>query len=217
MALPRLWITNRVVLGLVAILALTGFWEFKWKPQYRGYYVKGVQLYHSGKYLEAEDAFSQAYNIEPNAMDVILMEGWTNLKLNRVEVARYYFDRALRIDSGSDEANIGMSFVKLESGRGELNPVALSRILETRKNDPDVLFLLATWFDKQARYSEAARLYCGLLTDKTYASPARLAIARISALPGSGDVPQSCRQGAPQISSPRSSTLGSSASGSSAR
>src|SRR5437588_2127923 len=206
MARRRLWITNRVLLGLVAILVFTGFWEFKWKPQYRGYYVKGVQLYQSGKYLQAEDEFSQAYNIEPNAMDVILMEGWTNLKLNRVEVARYYFERAIRIDSGNDEANIGMSFVALESGRGELNPLLLSRILESRKNDPDVRYLLAASLEKQARYAEAAQLYCGLFTDKNYGATAHSAIEKIGSFPGFNAVPHSCGGAGPLSRSPKSST-----------
>lgn len=189
MAHRRLWITNRVVLGLAAFLILAALWEFKWKPQYRGFYDEGVRLYRSGQYLRALDKFGAAYGIAPNAMDVIIMEGWTNLKLNRLEEARYYFDRALRIDPRTEEAQIGRSFVALESGRGELDPALLSRILKGRKNDPNVMILLAGAEERQGDYFHAAEIYNRLLTDPGYGQAARFAMENIFGLHGFDDAP----------------------------
>jgi len=191
MARRRLWITNRVFLGLAAFLILAALWEFKWKPQYHGFYEEGVRLYKSGQYLRAQDAFNTAYAIAPNAVDVIIMEGWTNLKLNRLEEARYYFDRAIRIDPRTEEAQIGMSFVALESGRGELDPALLSRILKGRQNDPNIMILLAGAEERQADYFQAAEIYNRLLADQDYGQAARFALENIFGLRGFNDAPSS--------------------------
>ena len=191
MARRRLWVFNRVVLGLVAFLLLAAAWEFNWKPQYRGFYEEGVRLYKSGQYLRAQDAFSTAYGIAPNAVDVIIMEGWTNLKLNRLEEARYYFDRAIRIDPRTEEAQIGMSFVALETGRGELDPALLNSILKGRKSDPNVMILLAGAQERLADYFQAAEIYNRLLADKDYGRAARFAMDNIFGLRGFNDAPPS--------------------------
>jgi len=187
----RMWLLNRVVLGLIAFFTLAALWEFKWKPQYRGFYEDGVRLYKSGQYLRALDAFNTAYGIAPNAVDVIIMQGWTNLKLNRLEEARYYFDRAIRIDPRTEEAQIGMSFVALETGRGEMDPALLSRILKGRKNDPNVMILVAGAEERQADYFQASQIYSQLLSDKDYGQAARFAMDNIFGLRGFNDAPPS--------------------------
>jgi tetratricopeptide (TPR) repeat protein len=187
MARRRFWFTNRVVLGLTAFLILTALWEFKWRPQYRGDYEEGVRLYESGKYLQAENAFDQAYRIAPNALGVIIMEGWTHLKLNRLEEARFYFNRAVRIDPRSEEAQLGLSFVALETGRGELDPALLARILQSRKDDSNVMILLAGAQERLGNYFQAAEIYSRLQTDKDYGETARLALQNIFGLSGFKD------------------------------
>ena len=40
----RFWrlATNRVIVGMVVFFVLVGFWQFRWKPQYRPFYEVGI-------------------------------------------------------------------------------------------------------------------------------------------------------------------------------
>src|ERR1041384_8223099 len=160
----RFWFTNRVVVGVVVFLVLVGFWEFKWKPQYRPYYENGIALYQKGDYKQALTQFQRAYEIVPNATDVLLMLGWTNLKLNRFEEARYYFDRTLKIDSRVEEAQIGDSFVALETGRGKIDPDVIIGILKGRPRDANLQILAAAAISQAGDNLKAADIYRLLLT-----------------------------------------------------
>src|SRR3954470_8746365 len=180
----RQWFTNRVVIGMVLFFVIMAMWEFKWKPQYRPFYENGVAAYQKGDYRTALTELNRAYAVAPNALDVIVMLGWTNLKLNHYEDARFYFGRALRIDPRTEEAQIGSSFVALETGRGRIDPKIISKILETRKGDPNVLILTAAALGQEGEYRQAAQIYRGLLDDKDYGHAARIAYNLIYGLDG---------------------------------
>jgi len=175
----RWFFGNRVFLGMLLFFILIALWEFHWKPQYRPFYEQGVALYQSGQYLPALRQFTRAYEISPNAVDVIIMMGWTNLKLKRWEEARFYFTRALRIDPRLEEAQMGASFVALETGRGKLDPQLLSKLLGRRQSDPNVMILAAGALQQEGQYLAAAALYRRLEHDKNYGTAARLALATI--------------------------------------
>ncbi len=178
------WFTNRVLVGMAVFFVLIGMWEFRWKPQYRPYYDKGISLYHAGSYGEALNQFQTAYQIDHNAVDVIIMMGWTNLKLKRWEEARYYFDRAIKIDPRLEEAQMGASFVALETGRGKLDPALLEKLLGNRKGDPNLLILTAGALEQEGEYLEAAKIYRGLEKDSSYGRAATVAYQRIYGLEG---------------------------------
>jgi len=180
----KFWLTNRVLIGAVLFFALVGFWEFRWKPQYRPYYVEGVSYYQGGKYLKAIKAFQSAYAIAPNSLDVIVMMGWANLKLKHFEDARYYFDRAIRIDPRTDEAQIGAAFVALETGRGQFDPQVLKRLIERMGNEPSVRILQANALRQEGRNLEAAQIYRKLLQDGDYGQASQVALDEIFGLQG---------------------------------
>jgi tetratricopeptide (TPR) repeat protein len=183
----RPWFLNRVVLGLIAMFVLVGFREFKWKPQYRSYYEDAIRLYQSGNYREAQQQLDKAYNIAPNAVDVIVMEGWAHLKQNQLEDARFYFTRAVRIDPRTEEAQIGLAFVALETGRGELDPKLLANIVNERKGDANVSILLAGALERQGSYFAAQQIYDRLLSNKDYSAAAQLELQNIFGLRGFSD------------------------------
>ena len=184
MKLYRFWLTNRVLIGMVIFFVGVGLWEFKWKPQYRPYYEAGITDYQRGDFVGALDQFKKAYDIAPNALDVIVMSGWANLKLKRFEEARFYFNRALKIDPRTEEAQLGASFVALETGRGKIDPAVINRILATRKGDPNVLILAAAALEQEGEYPKAAQVYRSLLTDKNYGHAAQVEYNRIYGLDG---------------------------------
>jgi tetratricopeptide (TPR) repeat protein len=182
-----MWFTNRVYLGIVIFLVLVGMWEFKWKPQYRPYYEQGVRYYQAGRYMEALAQFDHAYAIAPNSLDVVMMEGWTNLKLNRFDDARVYFDRVLKIDSRVEEAQIGSAFVAMETGRGKLDYRILAKYLGKRVSDPNVAILVAGALLQDGRTFEAAEMFKRLENDPSYGESAKTAWERIFGLEGTTD------------------------------
>jgi Tfp pilus assembly protein PilF len=170
------WFTNRVVLGVLAIFILVGFWEFKWKPQYRELYEQSIKNYNAQDYPAALRDIERAYDISPNAVDVIVLRGYILLKTHHFEEARFYFDRALRIDPRTEEATIGDAFVTIETGRGHLDTAALNSILKNRQGDPNVRIVVAGALRQDGRFFEAAQMYRGLLNDKSYGNSAKAAL-----------------------------------------
>lgn len=167
---------NRVWMGLLIFLIGVGVYEFKWKPQYKPLYEKGIKFYHDGQYNNALDTLQQAYSVAPNATDVSMMLGWTELKLRHYEEARYFFGRTLKIDPENDEARIGNAFVAVETGRGELDPDLLKRILEKRKTDPNVRVLVAAALANSGHGYQAAGMYRSMVHDPHYGATARAAL-----------------------------------------
>ncbi len=183
------WATNRVVLGVSLFLVGVGFWEFKWKPQYRPYYEQGVAEYQHGHYPAALREMSRAYNIAPNSTDVIMMMGWVNLKLKRYYEANYYFQRVLKIDAGAEEAEMGEAFVTLESGQGKSSSAMMEKIFALRQHDPNVRILEAGALTREGKNWQAAAIYRELSYDKSYGRAARAALANMFGLSGFDDPP----------------------------
>lgn len=180
-------LTNRVILGMLIFFIAVAFWVFRVRAQYQPLYKEGVVDYQKGQYSDALEKFTQAYNISPNAQDVILMMGWTNLKLRRLEEAGYYFNRALAIDPKTEEARLGVGFVALETGRGTMDVTVLSDLLQRRRNDPSVKLLVAGALVRIGRPMEAAVLYKELRDDKDYGRAAQAALDDMFGLAGSSD------------------------------
>jgi tetratricopeptide (TPR) repeat protein len=183
------WWLNRLFVGLFVFLVLVGFWQFKWKPQYRPYYENGVRAYQNGDYHFALYQMDQAYRIAPNAVDVIMMEGWINLKMKRYEEARMFFDRVLRIDPRVEEARMGAAFVALDTGRGTIDYLTLAKYLGKRSSDPNVAILVAHALAHDGKNREAADIYLKLQYDKNYGKAANIALRDILGLEGFSDDP----------------------------
>ncbi len=194
----RFWFTNRVIWGLLIFLAAVGVWEFKYKPQYRPYYEEGVKRYQAGDYLGSLQQFQRASDIAPNSTDVLLMLGWSNLKLHRFEVARYYFERTLQIDPRITEARIGYSFVVLETGRGSLDVSALSRVLADRPKDANIQIVAAGALVEQGQNQQAIQMYQALLASSDYHRAADTALRALYGLGENEPIPS----GLPPINKP---------------
>lgn len=172
----KFWLTNRVLIGMALFFTVMGFWEFKWKPQYRPFYENGVAQYQRVDYQRALIEFQNAYRIAPNSLDVIMMLGWANLKLHHFEEARFYFDRAIRIDPRTDEAQIGAAFVALETGRGQFDPKVLRHLMGKRGGEPSVRILAANALREDGKNMEAAQIYRDLLNNRDYGKASQAAI-----------------------------------------
>lgn len=180
-------LTNRVILGMLIFFIAVAFWVFRVRQQYQPLYKEGVADYQQGQYTDALDKFTRAYGISPNAQDVILMMGWTNLKLRRFVEAGYYFNRALAIDSRNEEARLGAGFVALETGQGTLDVRVLDELRRRRPNDPSVKLLVAGALVRLGRDMEASVLFKELRDDKDYGTAAQAALDDMFGLAGSTD------------------------------
>jgi hypothetical protein len=116
------------------------------------------------------------------------MLGWAHYKVNHFEDARFFFDRALRINPRTEEAQLGSAFVALETGRGTLDVDLIREYLGNRGGDPGVRILSAGALVKDGRQFEAAAIYRDLVNDKDYGTAARLAIDEMFGLRGTADV-----------------------------
>jgi len=180
-------LTNRVILGVLVIFIGVGVWEFHFKPQYKPFYEDAVRDYQHGEYLQALPKIEKAYDIAPNALDVVIMRGWILLKLNRFEEARIFFDRAIRLDPRAEEAQIGAGFVAIETGRGTINPSLIEKIMGNRRGDPGVRMVAAAALEQSGQNLRAAELYRSLLDDKSYGSSARIALEDMYGMRGFDD------------------------------
>ncbi len=133
----RSWWRNRVLLGVAVFLCAIGAWEFRLKPQFRPMYERGVVLYRAGQLENALREFGEAYAVSPNQVEVILMVGWTNLKLRRLEESRYYFARAQRLSPYNNEAQVGAVLVEWNSGRA-VDRAKAKRLAAKFPNDADL-------------------------------------------------------------------------------
>ncbi len=180
-------LTNRVILGMLIFFIAVAFWVFRLRAQYQPLYKEGVVDYQQGQYNDALEKFNRAYNISPNALDVILMMGWTNLKLHRFEEASYYFDRALKIDPKTEEARLGAGFVALETGRGTMDERVLSDLLARDPKNPSKKLLVAGALVRLGKGLQAAALYKQLRYDKDYGKAAQAALDDMFGLLGFND------------------------------
>ena len=137
----RSWWRNRVVIGLAVFLCAVGAWDFHFKPQFRPMYERGVVLYRGAQYEDALREFAEAYRVASNEPEVIVMLGWTNLKLRRYEEARFYFQRARRLDPRNDEGQLGMAFLAWHSGQ-HLDVNKVEKLAARHRDDADVRAML---------------------------------------------------------------------------
>ncbi len=142
------WTKNRVVLGMAAFFLAIGVWQAH-KEKFRPMYEEGIRLYQRARYVEALREFERAYALAPNQAEVIVMVGWSNLKLRRYEEARFYFKRACRIEPRNAEAQLGAAFVDWRAGR-PLDARKLERLAARYPGDEEVQALVEA-AKKQAR------------------------------------------------------------------
>lgn len=184
------WLTNRVILGVVVILVVIWVYQFKLKPQYRPHYEQGIALYNASEYDNARRSLERAYEIAPNAVDVILMLGWTNFKLGNYEVARFYFDRVLKIEPDTEEAQIGAAFVAMETGAGDIDSRLVEKALaKSGGGDPNLRILAAAALSSRGDHFRAAQIYQELENDSSYGTAAKAALADMFGLQGFNDKP----------------------------
>src|ERR1700675_2681204 len=104
---------NRVWIAIVLVFVGAAYYELRLKPQSRPLYESALVLYDKGDYIASLRELSSAYQIEPNSTDILVLIGWNELKLGRLNEAQANFSRASRLNPSLVEARLGLDYVAL--------------------------------------------------------------------------------------------------------
>jgi len=107
---------NRIWVAILLIILGAAYYELKLKPQSRPLYESALSFYDKGDYVASLRELNSAYQIEPNSTDILVLIGWNELKLGRLNEAQANFSRAARLNPTLVEARLGLDYVALERG-----------------------------------------------------------------------------------------------------
>src|SRR5262245_28933395 len=128
---------NRVVVVILLMAVALFYYEARLKPQSRPLYERGLALYRQHKFEESLSELELAYQIEPNSTAILVLRGWDQLKLRRFNEAAENFNRALRLNPGLVEPQLGLAYLALETGRGETTLAGARQLLALDPDNPD--------------------------------------------------------------------------------
>ena len=162
MQMNRIWIVIGVVLVTIT------FYEVRLKPQSRPFYERAINLYRQSEHGASLLELERAYQIEPNSTAILTLMGWNYLKLRQYNDARANFGRAARLDSELVEAKLGLAYVALETGEGEVPVGAVQALLKEDPSNRDFQLAAAVAFRLAGRNLEALPIFKGLLGHGKY-------------------------------------------------
>ena len=105
----------------------------------------------------------KAHNIEPNSTAIESLMGWNYLKLQQYDIAREKFARAVDLDPELVDAKLGLAYVVLETGEGEVPVGAIEALLEEQPRNPDFRLAAAVAYRKSGQNLKALPIFKRLL------------------------------------------------------
>lgn len=164
---------NRVYIAMIAILVVLTYYEARIKPQSRPLYERGLALYKDRRYQLSLEELEKAYQIEPNSTAILVLRGWNFLKLRQFGPARENFSRAIRLDPTLVEPKLGLAYVALETGQGEVPVEGARALLQLDPSNRDFALAAAVAMRQGGKNVEAQKLFKGLLNDAQYSELAK--------------------------------------------
>ncbi len=175
---------NRVLIIVAVFLVVTTFYEVRLKPQSRPLYERALALYRLERYSASLLELERAYQIEPNSTGILVLMGWNQLKMRQYNDARENFSRAARLNPNLIEAQLGLAYVALETGKGEAPLAGVRALLEKDSGNPDFQLATAVAFRQAGQNLQAAELFQGLLGSGKYGDVARRNLIELYGLEG---------------------------------
>ncbi len=145
------------------------------------------------------EELEKAYQIEPNSTAILVLRGWNFLKLRQFGPARENFSRAKRLDPSLVEPKLGLAYVALETGEGEVDPEGARALLQLDPSNRDFALAAAVALRQGGKNVEAQKLFKGLLNDAQYAE---LAKQNIEDMFGIAETNESVPEGLPPLKKP---------------
>ena len=164
---------NRIWLAIIIVLIASAFYEGRLKPQSRPLYQQGLALYRQGNYEDSLAELERAYEIEPNSTAILVLMDWDQLKLGQYDEAGESFGRAERLDPELAETKLGLAYLGIESGQGQVRLNEVRSLLAQEPRNMDFQLAAATMFRQIGQNREAATMFRSLLGRELYGDLAR--------------------------------------------
>ena len=119
---------------------------------------RGIQLFESGKYKEAESALSAAAEADPANARAIELLGRTRLELRKFSAALADLTKADELSPDNDAVKIGLARVYLEQKQLDKAEAEANRAAEINESNPDVSLYRGAIAVARRDYRNAAKL-----------------------------------------------------------
>ncbi len=164
---------NRIWLFILFVFVASAFYEGRLKPQSRPIYDRALALYRADNHEQSLAQLHRAYEIEPNSTAILVLMGWNELKLGRHEQARENFSRAARLDPELVEAKLGLAYLEVETGGGQVRLADIEQLLSLDPGNEDFQLAAAAMLRRLGRNRDAAAQFRRLLGGRAYRELAR--------------------------------------------
>ncbi len=164
---------NRIWLLMAVALAALAYYEARIRPRSGPLYDRALALYKDRRYELSLLELEKAYQIAPNSTAILVLRGWNHLKLKQFSEAREDFARANRLDPSLVETQLGLAYVALETGQGEVPVEGAKALLQLDPTNRDFLLTTASAMRRSGNNLEAQDLFKHLLKDPQYGDLAK--------------------------------------------
>ena len=165
-------LTNRIVVSLIIVVVMSYIWEFYGKPVTGPLYTTAVNEYNAGHYRRSLELLDNAYLIDPNDTDILVLMGWNHLKLNDPRAAEPRFARAYQLAPDVEDVILGYAYAELALGKEEEAGRLLAKLAAMGAASPDIHVARGTMFRDLGQNLEAAREFRLALADDPKSSVA---------------------------------------------
>lgn len=151
---------RRLVIALFAALILFITQSLSWGGGSSNLYEDGVKLFQAGNYLGAVDKLNQALQTDSDKAQIYTALGKALFNLQRVEESRHAFEEALKINSESVSAQLGILMIEAASGRCHKVSPAIENMKDARLEVDEIkaLYRLQVGCDRSDNYKTIERL-----------------------------------------------------------
>ncbi|MEO0241202.1 MAG: tetratricopeptide repeat protein [candidate division WOR-3 bacterium] len=119
--------------------------EYEPLKEAKASYIRALSYYQQGKFEDALNSYKEAYKLDPNFIDALIGIGNTYIALRKYEQADSVFSQVIFKYPDDSRGYEGLGFLygfcKKDYGKGKYYYL---RALERKKDDPAIIFNLAT-------------------------------------------------------------------------
>ena len=149
-------------------------------------------LYNAGDFDGALETLKEGLALYPNAEELYVGLGHARLAREEFAWARLAFERALVLDSGHEDAMVGMGEVLLRLGRRDEGSDLFQQVLALGyEDDPELVLTMGRAYFREGMFGEAKELFTRLATARPELGDAVASIGY--ALHRMGDEVGACR------------------------
>ena len=147
------------------------------RPHARTYANLGAVYRKQKKYIEAQQQYDLALDLDPNSKEAHLGQGLLYAETGRLPEAEMAYLRAIDVDTGYEEAYVNLGVLQDKLGRSEEAVASLEKAIGLNPFLQDAHYNLAVIYTKLRRYDEAITSYERAIALAPNVIPARINLA----------------------------------------